>query len=176
MQFQPATSHGDAIPWQAKTHYIWGMDITTIPGSRIVDIARLAFTTPGVDFLCFGESDQPSPASARVALVDAVEAGVTKYPPIRGLPPLREALSAYLSTLHGTPIAAGTGLPRTTDTPILRLTRRGGAIAREDIWPGADGLNRPVLLPGGEVGLLIAWWHAPDGSEWRWQVEFYNHR
>jgi len=82
------------------------MDITTIPGSRIVDIARLAFTTPGVDFLCFGESDQPSPASARVALVDAVEAGHTKYPPIRGLPPLREALSAYLTTLHGTPIGA----------------------------------------------------------------------
>jgi hypothetical protein len=73
-------------------------------------------------------------------------------------------------------LAEGKGLRRTADTPILRLTRREGAITREDIWPGAGDLNRPVLLPGGEVGLLIAWWTAPDGSEWRWRVEFYNHR
>jgi hypothetical protein len=76
----------------------------------------------------------------------------------------------------GTLIATGKGLPRTADTPMLRLTRRECEITREDIWPGAGDLNRPVLLPGGEVGLLIAWWNAPDGSEWRWQVEFYNHR
>jgi hypothetical protein len=33
-----------------------------------------------------------------------------------------------------------------------------------------------VVLPGGEVGILLAWWNAEDGSEWRWQVEFYNQR
>ena len=32
-----------------------------------------------------------------------------------------------------------------------------------------------VILPGGEVGTLVAWWNAADGSEWRWRVEFYNH-
>jgi hypothetical protein len=32
-----------------------------------------------------------------------------------------------------------------------------------------------VILPGGEVGTLIRWWNTEDGSEWRWQVEFYNH-
>jgi len=31
-------------------------------------------------------------------------------------------------------------------------------------------------VPGGEVGILTAWWNAEDGSSWRWQVEFYNHR
>jgi hypothetical protein len=76
----------------------------------------------------------------------------------------------------GRPLAAAKGLPRTADTPMLRLVRKGDAITREDIWPGADDLNQPVLLPGGEVGTLIAWWNNPDGSEWRWQVEFYNHR
>ncbi len=33
-----------------------------------------------------------------------------------------------------------------------------------------------VILPGREVGQLLQWWNAEDGSEWRWQVEFYNHR
>ena len=34
----------------------------------------------------------------------------------------------------------------------------------------------PVLLPGGEVGVLLSWRNAADESEWRWQVEFYNQR
>jgi hypothetical protein len=32
-----------------------------------------------------------------------------------------------------------------------------------------------VILPGGEAGILKSWWHADDHSEWRWQIEFYNH-
>ena len=67
------------------------MDITRIPGSRIVEVSRAAFATPGVDFLCFGESDQPSPDGAREAAVAALAAGETRYPDVRGLPPLREA-------------------------------------------------------------------------------------
>ncbi len=27
-----------------------------------------------------------------------------------------------------------------------------------------------------DVGRLMQWWNAEDHSEWRWQVEFYNHR
>ena len=45
----------------------------------------------------------------------------------------------------------------------------------EDRWPTAADLGAPVIMPGGEVGILIAWWNAEDGSEWRWQVELYNH-
>ena len=73
-------------------------------------------------------------------------------------------------------IARGVDLPGTADTPISRLTRHGQEIAREDIWPGEEDLGRPVILPGGEIGILLAWWNAPDESEWCWRVEFYNHR
>ncbi len=76
----------------------------------------------------------------------------------------------------GTLLARGEGLRRTAETPILRLTRQGERITREDIWPGVGDVGRPVILPGGEVGILIEWWHAPDEQEWRWRVEFYNHR
>lgn len=59
---------------------------------------------------------------------------------------------------------------------MTRLAQEGGRIERADRWPTATDLGCPVLLPGGEVGILLAWWNAADGSEWRWQVEFYNHQ
>jgi hypothetical protein len=59
---------------------------------------------------------------------------------------------------------------------MARLTRRGNQVEREDVWPTEADIGRPVILPGGEVGILQSWWNAKDGSEWRWQAEFYNHR
>ena len=73
-------------------------------------------------------------------------------------------------------IASGKDLPATDETPIARLTRRGATIEREDIWPGEADLGRLVLLPGGEVGVLLSWWSAEDHSEWRWRIELYNRR
>ena len=73
-------------------------------------------------------------------------------------------------------LAQGKDLPRTADRPMARLTVRDGEIAREDLWPVAEDIGRPVILPGGEVGILLDWWNAEDGSAWRWRVEFYNHR
>src|SRR3954447_10746432 len=81
------------------------MDIARIPGSRIVEVARLAFATPDVDFLCFGESDQPSPRAAVEAAIQALQEGDTRYSDVRGLPELRNALASYLSQLHAKPVA-----------------------------------------------------------------------
>lgn len=60
--------------------------------------------------------------------------------------------------------------------PMTRLSLSSGTLRREDRWPAADDLGSLVILPGGEVGTLVEWWNAADGSEWRWRVEFYNHR
>ena len=54
------------------------------------------------------------------------------------------------------------------------LVRRGAAISLEDGWPTPADIGRVVILPGGEAGILKAWWHADDRKEWRWQVEFFN--
>jgi hypothetical protein len=59
--------------------------------------------------------------------------------------------------------------------PLTRFERRGAELTREDRWPTDADLGTIVILPGGEAGVLKAWWNAPDGSEWRWTVEFYNH-
>jgi hypothetical protein len=73
-------------------------------------------------------------------------------------------------------LAYGDQLQRTADRPMARLRRTGASITREDLWPAAEDIGRPVILAGGEIGILRAWWNAEDGSEWRWQLEFYNHR
>jgi hypothetical protein len=76
----------------------------------------------------------------------------------------------------GQVVARGQDLQRTVSTPITRLRCQGAQVLREDIWPDSADLGTPVLLPGGEVGILQQWWNDPAEQEWRWQVEFYNHR
>jgi hypothetical protein len=76
----------------------------------------------------------------------------------------------------GTVLARGNDLLRTASTPIARLRRQGDQITREDIWPSEADYGTPVILPGGEVGILQHWWNAADQQQWRWSVEFYNHR
>ena len=76
----------------------------------------------------------------------------------------------------GRRLAFGDQLARTADRPMARLVREGDRIRRVDVWPEPADIGRPVILPGGEVGILEAWWNAEDGSEWRWRVEFSNHR
>ena len=43
---------------------------------------------------------------------------------------------------------------------------------REDLWPGDEHLGLPMLLPGGETGRLVRFEYAPDGSSWRYTLEF----
>jgi hypothetical protein len=73
-------------------------------------------------------------------------------------------------------LARGDQLQRTAGRPMARLRREGASITREDRWPESEDIGRPVILAGGEIGILRAWWNAEDGSAWRWQLEFYNHR
>lgn len=87
-----------------------------------------------------------------------------------------ELLRVEVSDTERRPLAFGDRLPRTADTPMARLTRRGDTIERVDLWPDESDIGRPVILPGGEVGILLSWWNSDDEQEWRWQVEFYNHR
>jgi hypothetical protein len=60
--------------------------------------------------------------------------------------------------------------------PMARLRIEGGQLAREDRWPTERDVGSLVILPGGEIGTLVEWWNAADGSEWRWRLELYNHR
>ncbi len=74
-------------------------------------------------------------------------------------------------------IARGEALARSgASLPMPRLSLDGGSVSREDRWPTDADLGTIVILPGGEAGVLTAWWNADDGSAWRWSVEFSNRR
>jgi hypothetical protein len=76
----------------------------------------------------------------------------------------------------GRVIAKGENLVRTFDSPMTRLRIQNGSITREDIWPVESDNGSLVLLAGGEVGTLQRWWNDEDHQQWRWSLEFYNHR
>ncbi len=94
---------------------------------------------------------------------------------VHSAPPV---LAVEVRDEKGEIVARGEDLARTLpdSSPMTKLTRVGNKIERIDLWPTDADLGTPVLLPGGEVGILLKWWNAPDHSEWRWQVEFYNCR
>ncbi len=87
-----------------------------------------------------------------------------------------ETLDVAVRSDDGRLLAQGNALPRTAERPMARLSVHGVAIEREDLWPASEDIGLPVILSGGEVGMLLDWWNAADGSEWRWRVEFYNHQ
>lgn len=60
-------------------------------------------------------------------------------------------------------------------SPMTLLELDGNDVSRSEVWPSEDLYGLPVLLAGGEVGVLQRWEHADDHSWWRWSVEFSNH-
>lgn len=142
------------------------MDIVRIPGSRIFEVAKLAFTTPDVDFLCFGESDQPSPHAARQALEAAVARGETKYIDARGLPALRTALADYLTGLHARPVAeeriqiTASGMAAVT-VALAALVKAGERVVlHSPAWPNVG--NAALLRQAELVELALT--PLPDGG------------
>lgn len=85
-------------------------------------------------------------------------------------------LNVTVRTVNEHLIAIGTDLHAQGETPISRLTLDDLRIVRENVWPGDGDIGLPVILPGGEVGLLRSWWNADDGSSWRWAIELSNSR
>ena len=60
-------------------------------------------------------------------------------------------------------------------SPMTLVELHGAALVRREVWPDEALRGLPVLLAGGEVGILGSWEHADDRSWWRWSVEFSNH-
>src|ERR1700722_607975 len=60
-------------------------------------------------------------------------------------------------------------------SPMSLVVIERRALRRSEVWQTEDFYGLPVLLAGGEVGILQRWQHAEDHSWWRWSVEFSNH-
>lgn len=154
------------LPVSCRASYLWLMDIVEFPSSRIVEIARLALGRPDTELLCFGESDQPSPESARQALMESLQAGSDKYSDVRGIAPLRIAIAHFLSALHAKPVAesriqvtaSGMAALNIALAAILRPGER--VLVHDPIWPNIPNV---VRLRGGLVD-TIDLDRSPDGA------------
>ncbi|QHC97666.1 aminotransferase class I/II-fold pyridoxal phosphate-dependent enzyme [Pseudomonas sp. R84] len=148
--------------------HVAAFDLDHIAGSQLVGVAREAFRLGDVDFLCFGESDHPSPVSAQVALKQAIDAGLTRYPDIRGMPVLRQGLADYLSDLYQTDvdesrIAVTASGMAAINVAFAALLREGdSAVLISPAWPNPGnlaalkGVNvREVALDAGEHGFTL---------------------
>jgi hypothetical protein len=60
-------------------------------------------------------------------------------------------------------------------SPMNLIELDSSMLHRSEVWPTEELYGLPVLLAGGEVGILQKWRHAEDRSWWRWSVEFSNH-
>lgn len=87
-----------------------------------------------------------------------------------------EKLNVEVRNDAGTVLAQGQDLARTTNSPMAILRIQGNTITREDFWPTEGDYGTPVIVAGGEVGILQRWWNDSQQQEWRWSIEFYNHR
>jgi hypothetical protein len=88
---------------------------------------------------------------------------------------LPERVDIEIYDENRTLVAMGSDLSSELSSPMARLRIRGRKVERENVWPDESDLETPVILPGGEVGILKSWWHADDHSAWRWTIELSNH-
>jgi aspartate/methionine/tyrosine aminotransferase len=81
-------------------------EVQGLRASQIREVANAALGREDVLAFWFGESDQPTPAFIREAAAEALTAGRTFYTHNLGRADLRDALSGYLTTLHGQAVGA----------------------------------------------------------------------
>ncbi len=133
------------------------MDIATLMPSRIVTVARAAYARPDTEFLCFGESDRPGPASAIAAAAAALARGDALYSDVRGVLALRHALADMLTRLHALPVTEDriqvTASGMTAVNVALAAVARAGdrVVLHTPAWPNPANAT---LLRGATVDAL----------------------
>ncbi len=128
--------------------------VQSLRSSLIREVANAGMGRDDVLAFWFGESDQPTPTFIREAAARALTEGKTFYTHNLGRVDLREALAAYLTSLHGTPI--GTERLAITNSGVSALMIAAQAIIEPGdrvavvtpIWPNVAEIPR---ILGGHI-------------------------
>ena len=133
-------------------------EAATAPESGIVEVFNYGRERPGLIPLWAGEGDLATPAFICEAATRALAAGETFYTWQRGIPPLREALARYHTTLYGRAFSAeefyvtGSGM-QAIQIVIAMLAGAGDEVLiPTPTWPNAAAATgimgaRPVEVP-----------------------------
>ena len=128
------------------------------PESGIVEVANYGRERAGLIPLWVGESDLPTPAFICEAATRALAAGETFYTWQRGIPPLREALARYHTTLYGRAFApeefyvTGSGMQAIQIVIAMVAGADDEIVIPTPTWPNAAAATgivgaRPVEVP-----------------------------
>lgn len=85
-------------------------------------------------------------------------------------------LRVEVRTDDGQPIVEGEAEREGDYSPITLLTLNDDSVSRSEIWPTDEHIGLPVILPGGEVGLLAAWHNDDDKTWWKWSIQLSNRK
>jgi hypothetical protein len=85
-------------------------------------------------------------------------------------PILLHAVSRYVRFRPDGDPEWGPPLERSGDHPVTLLRMEDGT--REELWPAAEHVGLPMLLPGGEIGRLLRFEHRGDPATWTYALEF----
>jgi aspartate/methionine/tyrosine aminotransferase len=130
--------------------------LAEIPGSLIREVSEVGRYMPDVIPLWFGEPDTVTPDFVREAAKAALDEGKTFYAPNPGIPPLREAIAAYLARINR-PVATSRVAVTASGVNALMLVAQAllspgdRVVIPSPAWPNMDGIARVM---GAEVADL----------------------
>jgi aspartate/methionine/tyrosine aminotransferase len=128
------------------------------PESGIVEVFNYGRQRDGIIPLWAGEGDMPTPAFICDAATRALAAGETFYTWQRGIPPLREALARYHTSLYGRPFSpeeffvTGSGMQAIQIAIAMTAGTGDEIVIPTPAWPNAAAAAgivgaRPVEVP-----------------------------
>ena len=130
--------------------------LAEIPGSLIREVSEVGRYMQDVIPLWFGEPDTVTPDFVREAAKAALDDGKTFYAPNPGIPPLREAIAAYLARINR-PVATSRVAVTASGVNALMLVAQAllspgdRVVIPSPAWPNMDGIARVM---GAEVADL----------------------
>lgn len=144
--------------------------IIDLETENIAELATRAKAIPDVITLWYGEGDLVTPEFIRDAAKASLDAGHTFYvPDMRGLPALTEALSGYLTRLHGRsiPVIRSTVSPSGMQAVFLALDlvvdSGTNVVYIEPQWPN---IRSAIQVAGGEPRAV-----ALDYTDGEWRLD-----
>ena len=144
--------------------------IETLEGSLIRHVSDAHMGREGLIPLWFGEPDLPTPDFIKAAANQALVDNHVFYTQNRGIPPLREAISDYVTRLHARPIGidrltiTGSGMNAIMLTSQLLVDKGDNMVVVGPVWPNC---RETVHVMGGEAR-EVAMRSDADG---RWRLD-----
>ena len=144
--------------------------IDRLPASKIREVANAGLGRDDVLAFWFGESDEVTPEFIRSAAAESLARGETFYAHNFGLPELRQALSAYISGLHGAVDAQRIAVTSSGVNGLMLASQAlvdagDEVVVVVPVWPNI--VAQPEIM-GGQVRRVAL---RPRGGAWRLDLQ-----